>query len=190
MTLSLKRDDAMLLVIDIQQKLAPHIEGHAGLIRRSEALMQAAAWFGIQRRATEHCPEQIGPIIEPLRSRFTDAEIIRKAAFGATDEPAFLENLRGCRRGQVVVTGMEAHVCVLQTVLGLRQRGLRVFVVGDAVGSRVARQQDRALALQRMQQAGATLVSTESVLFEWTQRADDVRFGEVLALVKSLSRPA
>jgi nicotinamidase-related amidase len=79
---------------------------------------------------------------------------------------------------------------VLQTVLGLRQRGLQIFVVGDAVGSRAARQQDREWALQRMQQAGAALVSTESVLFEWTQCADDARFSEVLALVKSLSRPA
>ena len=81
---------------------------------------------------------------------------------------------------------MEAHVCVLQTVLGLAAERYEVFVVGDAVGSRGARAADRQFALDRMRQAGCTVVGTETVLFEWTRAGDDAAFRDVLALVKTL----
>ncbi len=182
----LERDDSLLLVVDLQQKLMPTIEGQVDLIRRTEALVQAAGWFGVPRLTTEHCAPQIGPIIEPLRSQFAARDIIPKAAFPATGEPAFMAALHGCGRRQVVVTGVEAHICVLQTVLGLREQGFHAFVVADAVGSRGARGDDRVWAMQRMQQAGAELVSTDTVLFEWTRRADDPHFRKVLGLVKAL----
>ena len=182
----LSRDASTLLVIDIQKRLAPHIAGHEGLIQRTMALMQAAAIFGIPRLVTEHCPGQIGAVIEPLRSQFAPDEIFEKTAFGAADHPAFVERVRDTRRRHIVITGMEAHVCVLQTALGLQQQGFRVFVVADAVGSREVRQLDRELAMRRMEQAGCVLVTTETVLFEWAQQGTDMRFRDVLSLVKSL----
>ncbi len=182
----LKRDDSVLLVIDIQQKLAPHIAGHHEIIRRTDALMRAAALFGVPRLLTEHCPNQIGAVIEPLRSQFEPGEIFEKTAFGATDHPEFVERVCATGRRQVVMTGMEAHVCVLQAALGLQQHGLQVFVVADAIGSRGVRAFDRELALRRMEQAGCALTTTETVLFEWTQRGIDERFRDVLAIVKSL----
>jgi nicotinamidase-related amidase len=182
----LNRDDSVLLVIDIQHKLAPAIAGHADIIRRTEALLQAASLFGVARLLTEHCPNQIGAVIEPLRSRFAADEIFEKTAFGATDHPEFGERVQRTRRRQLVITGMEAHVCVLQAALGLQQQGFHVFVVADAIGSRGARALDRDLALRRMQQAGCVLTTTETVLFEWTQHGTDARFRDVLALVKSL----
>jgi nicotinamidase-related amidase len=90
------------------------------------------------------------------------------------------------QRRAIVLTGMEAHVCVLQTALGLQQEGFHVFIVADAVGSRQARQLDRELALRRMEQAGCISVTTETVLFEWTEQGTDARFRDVLATVKSL----
>jgi nicotinamidase-related amidase len=180
------RDASTLLVIDIQQRLAPHIAGHEGLIQRTMALMQAAAMFGIPRLVTEHCPGQIGAVIEPMRSQFAPDEIFEKTAFGAADHPAFVARVRDTQRRQVVITGMEAHVCVLQTALGLQQQGFQVFVVADAVGSRAVRQADRELALRRMERDGCVLVTSETVLFEWTGQGTDARFRDVLALVKSL----
>lgn len=186
MTMQLDRDDSALLVIDIQSKLAPHIAGHEDLIRHTNALLSAAELFSIPRLVTEHCPGQIGPVIEPMRSHFAPDEIFEKTAFGATGHPEFIERIQRVQRRRIVMTGMEAHVCVLQTALGLQQEGFHVFVVADAVGSRAPRALDRELALRRMAQAGCLLTTTETVLFEWTQHGTDMRFRDVLALVKSL----
>lgn len=180
------RDHSLLLVIDIQDRLAPHIDGHEELIRRTHALLDAAELFGVPRLLTEHCPGQIGPVIEPVRSRFAAGEIFGKTCFGAADHPEFVELVRARGRRQVIVTGMEAHVCVMQAALGLRSHGLEVIVVADAVGSRAARRHDRDLALQRMAQAGCLLAGTETVLFEWTRSGVDPGFRDVLRMVKAL----
>ncbi len=180
------RDNSLLLVVDIQVKLAPHIAGHQQLIRRTEALLGAAALFGVPKLVTEHCPAQIGAVIEPMRSRFAAGEIFEKTCFGAADHPEFVDRARQTGRSRIVVTGMEAHVCVMQTALGLRGRGFDVLVVADAVGSREARQFDRELALRRMAQAGCLLAGTETVLFEWAGSAIDPRFRAILAMVKGL----
>ena len=180
------RDNSALLVIDIQSKLAPHVAGHEALIRRSDALLDAAALLGIPKLLTEHCPAQIGRVIEPTRSRFAGSEIFEKSCFGAADHPEFVDLVRRTGRTTVVVTGMEAHVCVMQTALGLREHGFEVVVVADAVGSRGARQLDRELALRRMEQAGCAVAGTETVLFEWTGSGTDPHFRAVLAAVKAL----
>lgn len=184
-TLRLDRDRSQLLVIDVQERLAPHVADGEALVARCEALIAAADRFGIPKALTEHCPAQIGRVIPRLRGRFGDAEIFVKTRFGATDHPAFAAVL-DASRDQVVVAGMEAHVCVMQTVLGLAGAGKRVFLVEDAVGSRGVRQQDRRLALDRMRAAGCVLVGTETVLFEWTGGGDDPAFRETLARVKAL----
>jgi nicotinamidase-related amidase len=178
-------EDSVLLVIDIQRKLAPAIQDHARLTARTELLVDAAGRFGIPKLITEHCPQQIGPLVEPLRSRFAPAEIFEKTAFAATDHPEFVERLRATGRRQVVMTGMEAHVCVLQAALGLVREGFSVWIVDDAVGSRPAAQRDRELALARMTHAGCVVTTTETALFEWTRFATDERFRAVLAMVKS-----
>lgn len=182
----LDRDRSLLLVVDIQARLAPHVHDQQALIARSEALLAAARLFGLPCLVTEHCAAQIGAVIPRLRERFSAAEIFAKTRFGATDHAEFESLLRAQGRPQLVVTGMEAHVCVLQTVLGLAARGYEVFVVGDAVGSRGARAADRGFALERMRAAGCTVVGTETVLFEWTRGGDDPAFRDILALVKTL----
>jgi nicotinamidase-related amidase len=184
--LRLDRDHSLLLAIDVQERLAPHVLAHEALIARIEALTEAAHRFGIPAFLTEHCPAQIGPAVARLRSRFDPDRIFQKTRFGAVDHPAFEAMLRSTGCNQIVVAGMEAHVCVMQTTLGLVAKGFELFVVGDAVGSREARQADRQFALDRLRDAGCTLVGTETVLFEWTRAGDDAAFRDVLALVKSL----
>ncbi len=182
----LDRDRSQLLIIDVQEKLAPHIEGSEALIARCEALISAAAMFGIPKLLTEHCPGQIGLVVAQLRDRFAPEEIFIKSYFAATDHTEFASKLvQG--RDQIVVAGMEAHVCVMQTVLGLAARGFEVFVVADAVGSRSQRRVDRDYALDRMSVAGCTPAGTETALFEWTRSGHDSGFKQTLSLVKSLS---
>jgi nicotinamidase-related amidase len=182
----LDRDRSLLLVVDIQERLAPCIHDRAGVVARSEALLAAARLLRIPCLLTEHCADRIGPVIPSLRERFDARDIFGKTRFAATEHPEFTAMLRGHGRPQVVVAGMEAHVCVLQTVLGLRADDFEVFVVGDAVGSRAARDADRAFALDRMRAAGCAVAGAETVLFEWTRAGDDPAFRDVLALVKQL----
>lgn len=180
-------DDALLLVIDIQERLAPQVADQAALVDRTGALLEAARLFGIPSLLTEHCPDRIGPAVGPVRGRFDDGQVLVKTHFSALDEPGFADRLHASGRRTVVVCGMEAHVCVLQTVLALRARGFAVVVVGDAVGSRAARQADRQWALARMAAAGCVVAGTETVLFEWTGDARRPEFRVILGLVKSLA---
>ena len=119
----LNRDDSLLLVIDIQRKLAPAIQDHVRVTARTEALVSATELFGIPKLITEHCPQQIGALVEPLRSRFRVGEIFEKTAFSATDHPAFLETVRATGRRQVVMAGTKskwarAHKLALPDLLG------------------------------------------------------------------------
>jgi nicotinamidase-related amidase len=182
----LDRSRCLLLLIDVQERLTPHILDHDAVVARCAALLDAASIFAIPCLATEHCADQIGALVPLLRARFSAERIFAKAAFAATEHAAFMTLLRNCERSQVVVAGAEAHVCVLQTVLGMVGAGFDVFVVADAVGSRKTRQPDRDYALERMRAAGCVLLGTETALFEWAHRGDDTAFKETLALIKTL----
>lgn len=182
----LDRDASALLIVDIQERLAPHVEQDNAITARAHALRSAAELFGIPAFLTEHCADRLGPVVAALRKRFEASHIFGKTHFGALDHSEFAALLRTCGRTQVVVAGMEAHVCVMQTVLGLAARGYVPFVVADAVGSRAERRIDRELALARMHDAGAVLVGTETALFEWARAGDDPSFRDILALVKAL----
>ena len=182
----LQRATSLLLVIDIQERLAPHVAGHEALIARTQALLSAAARLGVPRLATEHCGQQIGPLVSAITAVLEPREIFPKTRFGAMDHRDFQSLLARAGRTQIVVAGMEAHVCVMQTALGLVAAHYDVFVVGDAVGSRAERQADRQFALTRLRDAGCTIAGTETVLFEWTGSGDDAAFGDILKLVKGL----
>jgi nicotinamidase-related amidase len=182
----LDRATSLLLVVDIQERLAPHVAGHEALIARTQALLAAAARLGIPRLATEHCAQQIGPLVPAITGLLDPREIFPKTRFGAADHPEFQAHIARVARTQIVVAGMEAHVCVMQTALGLVAAHYDVFVVGDAVGSRSERQADREFALSRLRDAGCAIAGTETVLFEWTGSGDDAAFGDILKLVKAL----
>lgn len=180
----LDRGASFLLLIDVQEKLAPHVEGHERLIARAGALARAAKLLGVPVLASEHCPDRIGRTVPQLRSLVGEDAIVSKVHFSCADEASCLARFNVLGRRQVVIAGIEAHVCVMQTALGLRERGYEPFLVEDAVGSQ--RAQDRAAGLQRIAAAGCSSATTEMAIFEWLHRADDVRFRDALQIVKGL----
>ena len=167
---------SLLLHIDFQQRLLPAIDGGETAVDNAVWLTRIARRLGVPVGATEQYPQGLGPTAARLRELLTDGEVIEKIHFSAVVEGQ-LSALAGFDRPQIVVTGSETHVCVLQTVLDLQASGKQVFVVEDAVGSR--RANDKRLALDRMRDAGARVVSREMVAFEWLQRAGTETFREV-----------
>ena len=182
----IERERSLLLVVDIQARLAPHVAGGDALIARTQALIAAARAFAIPIVATEHCADRIGPLVPAIRDSLAPHELFAKTRFSAGDHPEFLAKLARTTRSQVVVAGMEAHVCVIQTALAVAAAGYEMYVVADAVGSRSERETDRTHALERMRAAGCLMAGTETVLFEWTRDGGDAAFRDVLALVKDL----
>jgi nicotinamidase-related amidase len=180
----IRRDDAFLLVVDVQQKLAPHVEGHARVIGKSAGLIRAARKLSLPVLVSEHCPELIGSTVPGLMELVSQGQVLPKTHFSCTDEPALFERLQSLKRKQAVVCGMEAHVCVMQTALGLAERGYQPFVVRDAVGSR--REEDRATALERLREAGCGMATAEMAIFEWMGRADIPEFRELLGILKAI----
>lgn len=168
---------SVLLVIDLQGRLLPAIEDGAAVLANATWVVDVARTVGVPVLATEQYPQGLGPTDAGLRARFREDAIIRKTHFSAVSEGALLTSADAVRR-QWVVVGTEAHVCVQQTVLDLMAAGREVFVVDDAVGSRRARDRDR--ALQRMEKNGAEIVTREMVAFEWLARADTPVFRDVL----------
>lgn len=168
-------DAAVLLLVDLQQRLAPAIHRGDRVIDRTARLAEAASLLGVPVLATEQVPDKLGPTVERLAGY--PHLVTHKSSFGA--EPG---GLVPPGRSEVVVTGMEAHVCVLQTTLRLLADGHRVLFVADAVGSRDP--DDRSAALDRARAAGAEIVTSEMVLFEWLRDATHPRFREVQKLLK------
>lgn len=168
---------SILLVVDIQSALLPAIDGGSDVLAHALWLLDVAATLGIPSLATEHCPGRIGQSEASVRSRFTPDRIVEKTFFSAVAEDALFKAPAGERK-QWIVTGMESHVCVQQTVLDLLAAGREVYVVDEAVGSR--RPRDKELALQRMRQNGAEIVSREMIAFEWLENANNPHFRDVL----------
>jgi nicotinamidase-related amidase len=180
----LNRDSTALLVVDIQKLLAPAMHQAESAIQANSALIQAARHLNIPIFASEHCAEKIGPTVADLRALLRDDEILHKRHFSCVDDAEILQALHRLGKRQIVVTGMEAHVCVLQTVMGLIEHGFKPFFVADAVASRHF--QNKELAKHRLRQHGVPVISTEMALFEWMGHADHPLFRDILRLVKSL----
>lgn len=171
-------DTSLLLVIDLQARLMPAIDRAGAVIANARRLRDAARLLEIPLLFTEQNRNGLGPTVAELAPG--DAPVIDKMTFDAVRAPGFLDRLPP--RPDIVVAGCEAHVCVLQTVLGLRAAGRHVCVVRDATGAR--RPENRDAAIDRMARHGADIVTTEMVMFEWLGTAEHPRFREALSLIK------
>lgn len=177
-------DASVLLVIDIQTKLTGvmPVKVLARLQRYTGVLIKSANTLGIPVFVTEQYPKGLGPLEQDIAVLLReDARCYEKTSFSCTGAAGFTHDLSqsGCR--QVILVGMEAHVCVLQTALDLQSLGYQVFVVADAVCSR--HRESYETALTRMRQAGVIIVNAESVLFEWLRDAKHEQFKAVQALI-------
>jgi nicotinamidase-related amidase len=181
MTTALDRDRSLLVLVDHQGRLMPAIAGGEAVLDAAVFLARTARRLGVPVLATEQNPAGLGPVAEALRT-LADRTLAKRHFDACRD--GLVDAVRAVDRpvSQVVVAGCEAHVCLLQTTLGLRAAGFDVAVVAEACGSR--RPSDRALGLQRLQQAGCAIVSGEMVAFEWLRHCDDPAFRDVLRLVK------
>lgn len=179
----LDRNDAVLVVIDVQEKLCKAMDEKvlAALTQRISILQQAAEELGVPQIATEQYVKGLGETIAELKERLT-APAIEKMAFSCCGETPFPDALRKIGRKQIIVTGMETHVCVLQTVLQLLEAGYVVHVVADAVMSR--KKENWRIALGVAQQAGAVITSMEAVLFQLLRVAGSDEFKKLSKLVR------
>lgn len=168
--------DSALLVVDVQGKLVPAIAGWQVLLEHIVWLIRVARRLQVPVLACEQYPQGLGPTHPAVAAELPPGCIAGKVHFSAVAGACHALDLPE-GPGQYVVCGMETHVCVLQTAIELLAAGKQVFVVEEAVGSR--RGTDKALALARMRDAGASIVSREMVAFEWLRHSDSTLFREV-----------
>lgn len=170
-------DVSVLVVIDIQTKLTGvmPVKVLARLQRYTGVLIKAAKVLKIPVLVTEQYPKGLGNLEQDIAVLLADdARRYEKTAFSVTGAADFVEDLSRSGRTQIILVGMEAHVCVLQTAMDLRALGYQIFVVADAVCSR--HRESYETALNRMRQAGVIIVNAESVLFEWLRDAKHAQF--------------
>ncbi len=179
----LRSADSVLAIIDIQEKFRPTIAGIDALIRRTEILARAAIRLGVPVLATEQYPKALGATVPEIKRWLPDSQAyLPKMCFSSAACDPFREGLAATGRKQVVLAGIETHVCVLQTALELAAAGYSVFVVEDAVSSRSTA--DRQVALERMSRHGVERITTEMAVFEWLRQAGTPDFKELQALIK------
>lgn len=177
---------SQLLVVDIQEKLFPHIENAGAVASNAEILITAARELQIPITVTEQYPKGLGPTIGPLRDLLGDARTFEKMTFSSAADSAIRRHVRHLEtsegRDQLVICGIEAHVCVLQSALGFIEAGHHVAVVMDAVGSR--RRESWDIALARLVRHEVETVTAEMALFEWMHEAGTGQFRALSQLIR------
>ncbi len=188
-SLLLTAELSQLIIIDVQERLLPVILGQERLAASIRFLMDVAAILGVPAIVTEQYPKGLGPTVELLRNHPATILTLDKLRFSAAE--TLISNARGAKQAtrmtrpmpeQIVLVGIESHVCVQQTALELRDKGLNVFVAADCIGSRHA--EDHDTALRRMAAAGVTVTTAESIAFEWCGEAGNDRFKALSRLVR------
>ncbi|WP_209428419.1 isochorismatase family protein [Pararhodobacter sp. SW119] len=167
-----------LLAIDFQARLIPVIEDAEDVLTNARRLLDIAARLGIPRLFTEQNPAGLGATVGDLAPR--EGEVFHKMTFDASRAEGLLESLPA--NNVLIVMGCEAHVCVLQTVLGLLSGKREVYIVRDAIGSR--RLESKEAALRRMERHGAEIVTVEMVMFEWLDTCEHPQFRNIVKLIK------
>ncbi|MGY1488940.1 isochorismatase family protein [Methylobacillus pratensis] len=177
------RSLSQLVVIDVQEGLAAAMDQHAitSVTRYCDILLQASRLLDVPAIGTEQYPKGLGNTISILQDSLGHACRIEKTAFSCYAVPAFREQLHA-DRPQIVLAGMEAHICVLQTALQLQQHGYQVIVAEDAILSRDPA--NKANALLRLRQAGVIVSNAESIVFEWLGVAEGEAFKAISRLVR------
>lgn len=176
---TMSAEKSTLLVIDFQKRLMPAIHEGEATIANAGRLIEAARLLDVPTLFTEQYPKGLGTTVDALAGPGID--VVEKLAFSAGRADGFQGRLPK-DRPDIVVTGCEAHVCVLQSVLDLLDDGHKVYLVADATSSR--RPENRQAAIARMERHGAEIVTTEMVIFEWLSTAAHPRFKETTALIK------
>ena len=175
----IREEDSLLLIIDVQERLFPVMAEKEKLLDNILRLARFTRILGLPVIVTEQ--EKLGATLSPIREELAEVEPIPKVQFDCLGCGVFLEKLKAMNRKTLIMTGIEAHICVAQTALSAVSE-YNVHVVSDAVSSRS--KQNWQIAMERMRQADATMNSTEMVIYEIVKKAGTDVFREVLKLVK------
>ena len=175
----MRKEDCVLIVIDFQEKLVPHISGIGSIIKNSRKLIKACKIFGVPIILTEQ--KKLGSTIKDIKE-ILDLEPIQKITFSCVKEETFKEKIKNLNKNIFILIGIEAHICILQTALDLIREGYTVYVPFDCVGSR--NDFDKEVALQRMIKEGVIPATAESIIFEMLQTAEAEEFKDILKIVK------
>jgi nicotinamidase-related amidase len=170
------------LVIDIQERLFPHIHNHDIVANNSAILIKGLKILELPLILTQQYTIGLGETIPVIRESMPEIPPIEKNCFSCCDEPVFMDSLKKIDKKFVIISGIEAHVCVLQTVLDLLEHNYVPVVVENCISSRKSR--DKKTAVERMKQEGAVIATYESILFELTRFAGTSQFKEISRLVK------
>jgi nicotinamidase-related amidase len=170
----LNKDDSILLLVDVQEKLTPPVLNKEIFLARCEWLLKLATKMGVPIMVSEQYPKGLGSTLEQFKPYYSKQECIEKIHFSCMQEPNYTQKLREFNKSQLIVIGIEAHVCVLQTAMDLKGEGFEIYIVVDAVSSRS--ELDLKYALKRMKQEGIHLVTAEMVFFEWLRQAGTPEF--------------
>ncbi|MGQ9629657.1 MAG: hydrolase [bacterium] len=178
----LKRDEALILVVDIQERLAAAMERKDDVIENVRKLIFSSKRLGLPIVVTEQYPKGLGPTVGPIKEALGEFFPVEKLDFSCCGVGGVREALRKLGRSQIVIVGMETHVCILQTALDLLGMGYRAYVPADAVCSR--KEGDWRTALERMREAGVVVTTTEMAIFELLERAGTLEFKEISKILK------
>lgn len=172
-----------LVVIDVQTRLTQVMSDRKSLLQNCEVLIQAAKLLEIPITVTEQYPKGIGATEPQLTNALANDYLpVEKTCFSCCASDQFSTRVDKSSKPQMILCGIESHICVLQTAMDLLQSGKQVFVVADAVDSRS--KENKKLALERMQQAGAIITNAESTVFEWLKDAKHAQFKALSALIR------
>ena len=178
-------EKSQLVIIDMQEKLSEAMPKEVinKIIKRCELLTTTANELDIPQICTEQYPKGLGHTLNLMMPFLSEAKFVEKNVFACTEEPIFLRCLIKTRP-QIFIMGMEAHICVLQTALGLIKSGKDVFIIEDAIVSRnILNKQN---ALNRLRDAGCIITNTESIIFEWLKTSENETFKKIAPLIKDI----
>lgn len=178
----LSTDNVVLAVIDIQGNLAQAMVDKGLLFENVQKLIKGMTVLDIPIIVTEQIPEKLGATIKEIDNLLDGVKKISKASFSCCKNQQFVNTLNALKRRQVLITGIETHICVYQTALDLLQAGYGVHLVADAVSSRTAL--NREVGINKICDAGASMTSTETAIFELLRTAEDSRFKDIFKIVK------
>ena len=178
----IKKEDSILLAVDFQEKLMPVIKNNEEIAKTVVKLVKGCNAVDVPVMVTQQYTKGLGDTIEEIKNEIKDFSYIEKSTFSCCGGQDFMEALKATGKNTVILTGVEAHICVLQTALDLLENGYKVFLVYDCIGSR--NNNDKKYAGRRMCDAGAIGTTYESVLFELCGGASEPGFREISKIVK------
>lgn len=176
------KEESLVLLIDVQEKLFPHISENEKLENRLLTFINGSNKLGIPLILSEQYKKGLGETIPALLEIISPTYTIEKKTFSCVDHVGFVADLSLMNKQNVIIVGMESHICVLQTAIDLKELGYNPIVVVDAIGSRSI--ENKMIAIERMKQEGIILTSVESILFEWCKVAGSEEFKYISKLIK------